>query len=190
MATVLRRFLQFFFCGAAFSQKILVGSSGRDTILSVGKHLISYVAPAYWQKDTFVLTVWNAVGVVARARLFPRHGGPHQAEVSISKPGFYALVVTHPRVSGKIWASHRVYVLAPPYVTVAQVRAYHNALLARRLSPSPSEPLEDIAPPLESFPETPPLPDIPIDEEILPEEPPVAPDSPFLNEEVVDEEED
>lgn len=157
----------------ALAQKLLVGPSGRDTILSGGRFQIRYMAPAQWQRDTFVLIVRNALGIVARTRLIPRAGAPHQAEVSLTRPGFFVLLVQHPRTGGRIWTSHRLYLLAPPYTTVAQVRAYHNALVARKPPPTSIQPpaAEELITLNEAFPEVAPLPSIDIeDEEILPED--------------------
>lgn len=158
--------------GVLLAQKLLVGPSGRDTVLSGGKLSIRYLAPVEWQRDTFVLIVRNALGIVARTRLIPRADAPHQAELMLTKPGYFVLIVQHPRTGGRIWTSHRLYLLAPPYQTVAQVRAYHNALIARKPPPSPT-PLpanEELLSLTEPFPEVAPLPDIRIEDDFLPDD--------------------
>ncbi|MCX8112084.1 MAG: hypothetical protein N3E49_02640 [Bacteroidia bacterium] len=156
----------------AAAQRVLVGPSGKDSVLSAGKLMIRYEAPAGWQRDTFILTVRNAIGIVTRARLKPQPNGPHQAEISLLKPGFFVLLVQHPKVGGRIWASHRLYVLAPPYTTIGQVRAYHNTLLARKPTSVsyPPELPEELIPLVETFPDASPPPDVLIEEDTLPDD--------------------
>lgn len=168
-------------------QRLLVGPTGRDTVLPAGKVVVRYVAPAQWQRDTFLLIVRNALGVLTRVRLYPRPNAPHYGELTLTKPGYLVLLVQHPRIAGRIWASHRLYALAPPCTTVVQVRAYHNALLARRSPPTTTSPtaidevsasLEDLSSISEPFPDVPSLSDLQIDEELLPDEVTSAPKDP------------
>ncbi|MCS6895381.1 MAG: hypothetical protein NZZ60_04435 [Bacteroidia bacterium] len=160
-----------------FGQRLLVGPTGKDTVLPAGKVIVRYVAPPGWQRDTFILVVRNALGIVHRGRLLPHSNAVHQAELNLSKSGFFVLLVYHPRAGGRIWASHRLYLLSPPHTTVAHVRAYHNALLAKK--PSPIQSLstnlpEDLEPLTEPFSDAAPLPAIDIEaetESILIDEP-------------------
>lgn len=132
--------------GCVIAQTLLVGRSmgaggqvvGADTVLPAGPLVVRFSLPAGWQRDTFLLVVRNALGVVARVRLLPQSAPAGQAfgRLHVPKPGFYLLTVHHPRTGARVWASRRLYVVAPPYTTVAQVRAYHNALLSRA-TPSP-----------------------------------------------------
>lgn len=164
-------------------QRLWVGPTGRDTALPAGKISVRFTAPAQWQRDTFLLIVRNAAGIVARTRLYPRSNAPHAGELSLSKPGYFVLLVHHPRVGGRIWASHRLYILAPPYTTIAQVRAYHNTLLARRASPTAAVPavddlsasLEDLISLTEPFTDAPTLQDLQIEEDPLIEDAALVP---------------
>ncbi|MEN3040933.1 MAG: hypothetical protein ABDH66_05280 [Bacteroidia bacterium] len=143
------------------AQRLFVGLTGKDTVLPAGKISVRYRAPAGWQRDTFLLVVRNALGIVRRSWLLPHSTGLHQAEVTLSKPGFFIVLVLHPRMGGRIWATHRLYVLAPPCTTIAQARAYHNALVERKLNPDQTMSValpEEIEPLHEPFPDIPPLP--------------------------------
>ncbi|MCS7296832.1 MAG: hypothetical protein RMK19_01670 [Bacteroidia bacterium] len=167
---VFLRWVFFLAISSALGQRLLIGPTGRDTVLPAGRLVIRYIAPEQWRQDTFILIVRNALGVVNRGRLFPQKGLPHQTEISIPRAGFYLFLVQHPRTPARLWSSARVYLLAPPHTSVAQVRAYHNALLAKKPSSSPPLPAE-LLPLSEPFPNVPPLPSVDItEEEILPEE--------------------
>ncbi|MCX7607187.1 MAG: hypothetical protein N2170_07995 [Bacteroidia bacterium] len=126
-----------------------IGSTGEvvgaDTVLSGGPIVLRFSLPTGWQKDTFIAVIRNALGPVSRTKLIPHPSYPSFAygRCTLARAGFYLLTVHHPRAGSRLWAHRRLYILAPPYTTIGQVRAYHNALLAQassKTSPPPSEP--------------------------------------------------
>ncbi|GIV24063.1 MAG: hypothetical protein N3A68_03320 [Bacteroidia bacterium] len=110
---------------------------GGDTVFPAGELVLRYRLPGQWQRDTFLFVVRNALGIVARGRLFPSKAfaGWAYGRFSLRKAGFYVVTVHHARTGGRVWAARRFYVLSPPYHTVGQVRAYHNALIAKASPP-------------------------------------------------------
>lgn len=138
--------------GLVWAQGLVIGRSlgpegnvkGGDTVFSAGELVLQYAVPQGWQRDTFLFVVRNALGVVARGRLFPSKtfSGRVYGRFLLGRPGFYVVTVHHARTGGRVWAARRFYVVAPPYHTVGQVRAYHNALIAKapraQQLPSPS----------------------------------------------------
>jgi hypothetical protein len=129
---------------------------GIDTIFRFEKapaylH-IQYRVPAGYERDTFLLLVRNALGPLAWIGL-PPTGTLRQARLQLSKSGVYGLFIYAKGTGNRIWAFKRIYVILPPHQNLAQVKAYHNALLSQRhsltapttLPPEPSlpEPPED-----------------------------------------------
>ncbi|MEN2992003.1 MAG: hypothetical protein ABDH91_00410 [Bacteroidia bacterium] len=111
-----------------------------ETLLPAGKVYVEYRPPSTYQRDTFWLVVRNALGVVGRARLVPHPSGVSRTVILLTRPGFYLLSAHSPRSPARPWAKGRLYVAAPPYTTIAALRAYHNALLARQHPAPPPEP--------------------------------------------------
>ncbi|MCS7162415.1 MAG: hypothetical protein NZ958_03690 [Bacteroidia bacterium] len=151
-------------------QLLLVGRSLRadgrlalaETLLPAGKIYVEYQPPPIHRRDTFWLVVRNALGIVGRARLLPHASGVGRTAILLARPGFYLLSVHFPRSPARPWAKSRLYIAAPPYTTVAALRAYHNALLAQRQPAPPSEPELEVE--LAPFPEADTL-SIPLPEE-------------------------
>lgn len=154
-----------------WGQPLLVGRAigpggslqGADTALPAGILTVRFQLPTGWAQDTFLLIARNALGPVARAQLFPHptFKGYAYGKLNLARPGFYLLIVYRPRGGSKVWATRRLYVLAPPYTTIGQVRAYHNALLSRAKSAptSPAQPPTYEPPPAEAQIIEAPLPD-------------------------------
>ncbi len=133
-----------------WGQALLVGRGigpggnlqGADSALPAGVLVVRFQLPAGWAQDTFLVLARNALGPVARAQLIPHptFKGYAYGKLTLARPGFYLLTVHRPRGGSKVWASRRLYILAPPYTTIGQVKAYHNALLSRAKStPTPPE---------------------------------------------------
>lgn len=153
-----------------WGQALLVGRAigaggslqGADTALPAGTLTVRFQLPAGWTKDTFLVIARNALGPVARAQLFPHptYKGYAYGKLTLSRPGFYLLAVYRPRGGSKVWATRRMYVLAPPYTTIGQVRAYHNALLnrAKSMPPPPEKAMGEGLPPAEARSLKPPYP--------------------------------
>lgn len=184
--------------GVLWGQALVIGRAlgpsgqvtGIDTVFPAGELVLRYAMPAQWQKDTFLFVVRNALGIVARGRLVPSKAfaGWAYGRFSLRKAGFYVVTLHHARTGGRVWTARRFYVVAPPYHTVAQVRAYHNALIAKappaQQLPSPSateleRTLEELRTPLpteetrpvELTPEDLTLPEVEESLPLLPEDP-------------------
>jgi len=131
---------------------------GIDTIFRFEKapaylH-IQYRVPAGYERDTFLLLVRNALGPLAWIGL-PPTGALRQARLQLSKSGVYGLFIYAKGTGNRIWAFKRIYVILPPYQNLAQVKAYHNALLTQRHSPPAPTTLPPEAPPLPEPPDDP-----------------------------------
>jgi len=131
---------------------------GIDTIFRFEKapaylH-IQYRVPAGYERDTFLLLVRNALGPLAWIGL-PPTGALRQARLQLSKSGVYGLFIYAKGTGNRIWAFKRIYVVLPPHQNLAQVKAYHNALLSQRHSPTAPTTLPPEAPPLPEPPDDP-----------------------------------
>jgi hypothetical protein len=131
---------------------------GIDTIFRFEKapaylH-IQYRVPAGYERDTFLLLVRNALGPLAWIGL-PPTGALRQARLQLSKSGVYGLFIYAKGRGNRIWAFKRIYVILPPHQNLAQVKAYHNALLSQRHSPTAPTTLPPEAPPLPEPPDDP-----------------------------------
>lgn len=130
-----------------------------DTIFRFEKapaHLyIRYRVPAGYERDTFMLLVRNASGPLTWISLpLSRSATPfRQARLQLGKSGVYGLFIYAKGKGNRIWAFKRIYVILPPYQTLAQVKAYHNALLAKNSQQPPAPPLD--SPPLPEPPDDP-----------------------------------
>lgn len=116
---------------------------------------IQYRVPAGYERDTFMLLVRNALGPLTWISLPPsRSAAPFRhARLQLGKSGVYGLFIYAKAQGNRVWAFKRIYVILPPYQTLAQVKAYHNALLAKS-SQKPSTPPLD-SPPLPEPPDDP-----------------------------------
>jgi len=143
---------------------------GMDTIFRFERPpavlYIQYRAPSGYEKDTFILLVRNALGPLAWIALSPAKPSTslRQARLQLPRSGVYGLFVYIKGTGSHLWASRRIYVILPPHQTLAQVKAYHNALLAQRSrQPAPSTSLQD-TPPLPDPPDDPLQPSLPVSE--------------------------
>jgi len=153
---------------------------GMDTIFRFEKPpavlYIQYRVPSGYERDTFLLLVRNAMGPLAWIALPPAKAPSslRNARLQLPKSGVYGLFVYIRGTGSRLWASRRIYVILPPHQTLAQVKAYHNALLVQRSrQPAPPTPLQD-APPIPEPPDDPlqkilPVPE-PVDMPLPPEE--------------------
>ncbi len=132
---------------------------GIDTVFRFEKapaHLyIQYRVPAGYERDTFMLLVRNASGPLTWISLPPsRSATPfRQARLQLGKSSVYGLFIYAKGKGNRIWVFKRIYVILPPYQTLAQVKAYHNALLAKSSQQPPAPPLD--SPPLPEPPDDP-----------------------------------
>lgn len=130
---------------------------GADTVFPVARLparlIVQYSVPPGYGRDTFLLVLRHAVGVVGRLQMLPKFGrSTLEAQITLPRPGVYSAAVYRLRGGSLVWAHKRFYILAPPYVSLAQVRAYHNALLAQKKT---SPPLEEVALPADPILEEP-----------------------------------
>jgi hypothetical protein len=124
---------------------------GLDTAFAFNQQpavlFVQYRVPAGYERDTFLLLVRSALGPISWLSLPPSKTPTHlrQVRLQLNRAGVYGLFVYSKRTGGRIWASRRIYILLPPYQTLAKVKAYHNALLAQRAK-STSPPTADPTP--------------------------------------------
>ncbi len=129
---------------------------------------IQYRVPSGYERDTFLLLVRNAMGPLAWIALPPVKISTslRQARLQLPRSGVYGLFIYIKGTGSRIWAFKRIYVILPPHQTLAQVKAYHNALLAQRSrQPAPSTTRQD-APPLPEPPDDPLQKDLPVPEPV------------------------
>ncbi len=132
---------------------------GIDTVFRFEKApaylYIQYRVPAGYERDTFMLLVRNASGPLTWISLPPsRSATPfRQARLQLGKSSVCGLFIYARGKGNRIWAFKRIYVILPPYQTLAQVKAYHNALLAKHSKQPPAPPLD--SPPLPEPPDDP-----------------------------------
>ncbi len=160
---------------------------GLDTVFRFEKPpavlYIQYQVPSGYERDTFLLLVRNAVGPLAWIVLPPAKASPsfRQARLQLPRSGVYGLFIYIKGTGSRLWASKRVYVILPPHQTLAQVKAYHNGLLAQRSrQPPPSTSLRE-APPLPEPLDDPLQKSLPLSE---PVEMPFPPDDAFSLEDI------
>lgn len=155
---------------------------GLDTVFRFEKPpavlYIQYQVPSGYERDTLLLLVRNATGPLAWIALPPaKTPNPlRQARIQLPKSGVYGLFIYIKGRGNRVWAFRRMYIILPPHQTLAQVKAYHNTLLARRPAqptspsslvdaPTLPEPTEDPLQKSFSLPEPVDLP-LPADEDI------------------------
>lgn len=160
---------------------------GVDTVFRFEKPpavlYIQFQAPSGYERDTFLLLVRNAVGPLAWIALPSGKVSRslRQARLQLPKSGVYGLFIYIKGTGSRLWASKRIYVILPPHQTLAQVKAYHNALLAQRARQSiPASSLQS-APPLPEPPDDPLQKSLPVPE---PVEMPFSPDDAFSSEDI------